>query len=389
MTKSNFEDLFSANEGDIGFDEETLYPSNSEPTIIKPFDPKAVDIVAKTMVISNIIEQLRDGEIILNPEYQRKANLWSEKEQSRLIESIIIRIPLPSFYFDTTDDEKLIVVDGLQRLTAIRRFTVLEPNNEDKLRLKDLEYIIEYNGYTFEELPVNIQRRIRQTEIIAYVIRKGTPDNVRNSIFTRINTAGLRLEPAEIRNAVYRGVAATLLKELAESPAFQESTKNRIKCNRMEDRELINRFLAFYILGTENYNGNLESYLNLVLSEIKTFDTNQINDVKEAFAKSMEVAVQLFGDKAFRRLNSNGKYGKINKPLFECVSVSLAELAEESCTILVSRKEDFILHYEALFFNKEFTQIISNATAKLENVKRRFAIFKEILDEVIGNATLP
>ena len=389
MAKSNFKDLFSNNESIIGFDEETFYPENSEPPIIKPFDPKEVDIVAKTMVISNIIEQLRDGEIILNPEYQRKANLWNEKDQSRLIESIIIRIPLPSFYFDTTDDEKLIVVDGLQRLTAIRRFAVLEPNNKDKLRLKDLEYINEYNGYTFEELPVNIQRRIRQTEIIAYVIRKGTPDNVRNSIFTRINTAGLRLEPAEIRNAVYRGVASTLLKELAESPAFKEATKNRIKCDRMEDRELINRFLAFYILGTEKYNGNLESYLNQVLSEIKAFDANQINDVKKAFTKSMEVAVQLFGDKAFRRLNSNGKYGKINKPLFECVSVSLAELAEERCSFLVRRKEDFILHYEALFFNKEFTQIISNATAKLENVKRRFAIFKEILDEVIGNATLP
>ena len=389
MAKSNFEDLFATNESIVGFDDETLYPENSEPPIIKPFDPKEVDIVAKTMVISNIIEQLRDEEIILNPEYQRKANLWNEKDQSRLIESIIIRIPLPSFYFDTTDDEKLIVVDGLQRLTAIRRFAVLEPNNKNKLRLKDLEYINEYNGYTFEELPVNIQRRIRQTEIIAYVIRKGTPDNVRNSIFTRINTAGLRLEPAEIRNAVYRGVASTLLKELAESPAFKEATKNRIKCNRMEDRELINRFLAFYILGTEKYNGNLESYLNQVLSEIKTFDVNQINDVKRVFAKSMEVAVQLFGDKAFRRLNSNGKYGKINKPLFECVSVSLAELAEEKCAILLSRKEDFILHYEALFFNKEFTQIISNATAKLENVKRRFAIFKEILDEVIGNATLP
>ena len=389
MAKSNFEDLFATNESIVGFDDETLYPENSEPPIIKPFDPKEVDIVAKTMVISNIIEQLRDEEIILNPEYQRKANLWNEKDQSRLIESIIIRIPLPSFYFDTTDDEKLIVVDGLQRLTAIRRFAVLEPNNKNKLRLKDLEYINEYNGYTFEELPVNIQRRIRQTEIIAYVIRKGTPDNVRNSIFTRINTAGLRLEPAEIRNAVYRGVASTLLKELAESPAFKEATKNHIKCDRMEDRELINRFLAFYILGTEKYNGNLESYLNQVLSEIKTFDVNQINDVKRVFAKSMEVAVQIFGDKAFRRLNSNGKYGKINKPLFECVSVSLAELAEERCILLVRHKEEFILHYEALFFNKEFTQIISNATAKLENVKRRFAMFKEILDEVIGNATLP
>ena len=376
MAKSNFEDLFATNESIVGFDDETFYPENSEPPIIKPFDPKEVDIVAKTMVISNIIEQLRDEEIILNPEYQRKANLWNEKDQSRLIESIIIRIPLPSFYFDTTDDEKLIVVDGLQRLTAIRRFAVLEPNNKN-------------NGYTFEELPVNIQRRIRQTEIIAYVIRKGTPDNVRNSIFTRINTAGLRLEPAEIRNAVYRGVASTLLKELAESPAFKEATKNHIKCDRMEDRELINRFLAFYILGTEKYNGNLESYLNQVLSEIKTFDVNQINDVKRVFAKSMEVAVQIFGDKAFRRLNSNGKYGKINKPLFECVSVSLAELAEERCILLVRHKEEFILHYEALFFNKEFTQIISNATAKLENVKRRFAMFKEILDEVIGNATLP
>lgn len=368
---------------DDNIESENLYDLNNVPPVSEPFNPKDVDISSRTMVISNIIEQLKDGEIILQPDYQRRPNLWSDKEQSRLIESLIIRIPLPSFYFDS-DGEKLIVVDGLQRLTAIRRFAVLETNNPNKLRLANLEYLTEYNGLTYEELPVSIQRRIRQTEITAYIIRQGTPDNVRNSIFTRINTVGLRLTAAEIRNAIFRGQAAEFLRELADSDDFKKATRNGVKPDRMEDCEFVNRFLAFYLLERE-YRGNLEEFYNHVLKYIKQLQINDLIPIREAFLKSMKYAVALFGSNAFRRIDQKGKYTRINKPLFECVSVSFARMDSNELEALVAHKHEFIEEYKKLFNNDVFSSVISNGTAKVESVQTRFDMMGKTIRRVLGN----
>ena len=173
---------------DMEIEKEQLYSENKDGVITVPFNPKDVDIVSQPMVISNIVEDLKDGVIILDPDFQRIPDLWDDLKQSRLIESLIIRIPLPAFYFDAGTNEKLIVVDGLQRLYSIRRFMALEKNDPDRLYLTGLEYLTEYNGYSFEMLPVNIQKRIKAQVIMAYIIRAGTPDKVRTSIFTRINT---------------------------------------------------------------------------------------------------------------------------------------------------------------------------------------------------------
>ena len=177
-----------------GVEEEKLYSETCVKEITEPFNPKDVDIISQPMVISNIVDQLKYGDIILDPDFQRHPDLWDDVQQSRLIESLIIRIPLPTFYFDSTDDDKLIVVDGLQRLYAIRRFMVLEEDDQDRLRLTGLEYLKEYEGRKFEELPPNIQLRIKMQTLTAYIIRPGTPDKVRTSIFTRINTGGFNAD---------------------------------------------------------------------------------------------------------------------------------------------------------------------------------------------------
>ena len=220
-------------------EEEELYSNIYEKEIIEPFNPKDVDIVSQPMVISNVVDQLKYGDILLEPDFQRYPDLWKPEQQSRLIESLIIRIPLPTFYFDSTEDDKLIVVDGLQRLYAIKRFMVLDINDQDRLKLTGLEYLKEYEGDKFEDLPPNIQRRIKTQSLTAYIIRPGTPDKVRTSIFTRINTGGLTLEPAEIKNSVYRGQAANLLKELAHSGEFVKATRNKIDNSRMLDCEFV------------------------------------------------------------------------------------------------------------------------------------------------------
>lgn len=364
-------------------EEEKLYDDENSGIIIEPFDPKDVDIISQTMVISNIMDRLRYDEIVLNPDFQRLPNLWNDEKQSRLIESLIIRIPLPTFYFDIDDDEKLIVIDGLQRLTAIKRFAVLEMDDPQKLKLTGLEYLQEYNGCYYEDLPPRIRRRINEQTIIAYLIRSGTPEKVRTSIFTRINTGGLTLEPAEIKNSVYRGQAADLLKELAGTEEFRRATRNKISPLRMLDCEFVNRFLAFYVLGVEQYRGNLEDYLNDVLIVLKKASKEKMNKYKSDFIKAMDYAYNIFGEKAFRKLDKNHNYRQINKPLFDAVAVNLAKLEKEELDLLLQRKEILLKRYEEALDNTEFAQIISNSTAKIVNVRKRHETIAKLFEGII------
>lgn len=363
---------------------EQLYSGNDEGIITEPFNPKDVDIVSQPMVIANIVENLKDGDIILDPDFQRIPDLWNPQKQSRLIESLIIRIPLPTFYFDARENEKLIVVDGLQRLYAIKRFMALEKDDPERLILTGLEYLTEYNGYSFEMLPPSIQKRIKAQTITTYIIRAGTPDKVRISIFTRINTGGLTLQPAEIKNSVYRGQAANLLKELAHSEEFLQATRKKINPSRMLDCEFVNRFLAFYLLGLEQYAGNLEEFLNDAMARLQKESEDKLEVCRRDFLKAMKYANSIFGDTAFRKINADGKYGQINKPLYDAVSVNLAKLSENECEKLLMEKDELNRKYTMLLKDKDFVSIITNGTAKIPNVKERYMkinrIFREVLE---------
>lgn len=366
-----------------GIEEEQLYCGLNREEKVEPFDPKYVDIVSEPMVVSNIIEQLKYNDILLEPDFQRHPDLWSPRQQSRLIESLIIRIPLPTFYFDRLDDDKLIVVDGLQRLYTLKKFMALEKDDPDRLVLTELEYLKEYEGRKFEELPPIIQRRIKQQPLTAYIIRSGTPDKVRTSIFNRINTGGLTLEPAEIKNSVYRGQAANLLKELAHSNEFVKATRNKIDPSRMLDCEFVNRFLAFYLLGIKRYLGNLEDYLNDVMIRLQKESEPTIEKCRKDFLKAMEYASGIFGNTAFRKINSDGRYGKINKPLYDAVTVNLARLDEKDCQKLLYKKDNLLEKYTALLSDKDFVDIITRGTASINNVEGRYEAIYKIFQEVL------
>lgn len=248
----------------------------------------------------------------------------------------------------------------------------LEKDDPKRLILTGLEYLTEYNGCSFEMLPPSIQKRIKAQTITTYIIRAGTPDRVRTSIFTRINTGGLTLQPAEIKNSVYRGQAADLLKELAHSEEFLQATRKKINPSRMLDCEFVNRFLAFYLLGVEQYGGNLEEFLNSVMVRLQKESKDRLDICRRDFLKAMKYANSIFGETAFRKINIDGKYGKINKPLYDAVSVNLAKLSENECEKLLIKKDELNHKYTMLLKDKDFVGIITNGTAKIPNVKERY-----------------
>ena len=155
--------------------------------LIKPYDTTQIDISPKPLSLDMIISRLENEEIDLMPDFQRKAGLWSPEKKSQLIESLLLRIPLPAFYFDGSNNSKWVVIDGLQRLTALKEFFV---DDESKLRLQGLEFLKELEGATIDDMPRAYVRRMKETQVITYIINPGAPINLKYNIFKRINTGG-------------------------------------------------------------------------------------------------------------------------------------------------------------------------------------------------------
>jgi uncharacterized protein with ParB-like and HNH nuclease domain len=163
-----------------------------------------------------------------------------------LIESILIRFPLPAFFFDASDDNNWLVVDGLQRLSSIRNFCV-EKDPKKRLKLTNLEFLSHLNGETWDTLDEDLRRVIEESQVVIYKIMPGTPTDVKFNIFKRINTGGLILEPQEIRHALFQGKPADFIAELGKNIEFIKATQGKIKTHRMLDRDFANRFLGFYL----------------------------------------------------------------------------------------------------------------------------------------------
>src|SRR5690606_13684153 len=182
----------------------------------KPWDPSKIRISTKPFSLRQVVDMIGDEDIDLAPDFQR-LYVWKPVQRSRLIESILLGIPLPAFYFNQDLEGAMQVVDGVQRLTTIHKFVV---GGEV---LSDLEYLKDLEGQRFKDLDVVLRRRFQQTQIFVNVIEPQTPDDVKFDVFRRINTGGSPLTPQEIRHCMSRKRSRELFKQLTNLPAFHQA----------------------------------------------------------------------------------------------------------------------------------------------------------------------
>jgi hypothetical protein len=346
----------------------------------KKLDPSEVRIETATQVIANIISRMENDEIDLSPAFQRAKNLWNEEQQSRLIESILLQFPLPSFYFDGTNDSKWLVVDGLQRLCSISNFCL-----KKTLKLQGLDFLTDCEGKTFDQLRRDQQRKIREARIESYIIKEGTSSDIKYNLFKRINTGGYVLKAQEIRHALFQGHAAEFVEKLATMPEFIDATDGSISPDRMLDREFANRFLAFYFTPYSKYQPELDDFLNEIMEKIneKRLSDNDLNAAQTNFKAALCLARELFDDSAFRKPQQNGRRQPINKSLFEIWTVTFAKLSKEEHEKIVRQKSRFLQLFEALFKNDEFVAAITQGTGKINKVKLRFGQAEQCAQEAL------
>lgn len=363
----------------VAVDDEEI--RSDDTAITQPFDPTKIRVDTKPTTMDVLLKRLRDNAIDLTPGFQRKGGIWNDGAQSRLIESMLIRIPLPAFYIDASDDDKWLVVDGLQRLTAIKRYVI-----DEDLPLSGLEFLTDYQNTRFSDLPRPFQRRIEETDIVLYLIQPGTPARVKFDIFKRINTSGLPLSSQEIRHALNQGASTNLLKELAGSREFHEATWRGVSPKRMDDRECVLRFLAFCITPPSQYKtDDFDGFLNAAMANINNMSENKLLDLKNRFPRAMRSAKQIFGSDAFRkRYYPHEPRHPVNKALFESWSVNLDALDDAELDMLIKRKQNLQERFMLLMRkDAEFGQAISQGTGSIKRVGKRFEAVGNIIQEVL------
>ena len=358
--------------------EDDIEPELEE--IEQTFDPTQIRIDTRTMAIDSVLKRISHDEIDLAPDFQRHANIWTEQTQSRLIESILIRIPIPAFYMDATGDDKWLVIDGLQRLNALKKFML-----DRSLCLTGLEILKELAGKTYDRLARNYQRRIEETLLTIHLIEKGTPPEVKFNIFQRINTGGQSFSPQELRHALNPGKATSFLALLANNEAFTKIVKmTERQKQRMKDIEFILGFVAFYITSYDEYSHQRgrDYFFNEAMKKINQLSEQDRVSIKDNFIRVMQAAYDIFGEYAFRKISQkNPKKYPINKALFESWTVNLSMLSDREIQLLIQYKETVkqkFIHY--VDRDDFFLKSISQAANYIEY---RFVIIQKIILEVL------
>lgn len=349
---------------------------------IKGLDPNDIDVDISVVNLGSLLEQLEHKEIDLQPEFQRASDVWTPKQKSRLIESVLLGLPLPSFYFsEDSATNKLVVVDGVQRLCAFTDFCI-----NKKLKLSGLQFLTSLEGYTYDNLDRTQIRRIKSLKVTLNTLRKNTPQRVKLVIFQRVNTAGVPLTSQEMRNALYQKKATDLLRSMVALESFKNATGGKIPSKRMTDCDFANRFLAFYLY-QDDYDGNLDEYMGRTLEKVNSMSENEIDTLLKVFDRSMVVCYKLLGSTAFKRpdLDNPGKFTRINKAIFEALSVSIAKLTTSEQETLLQRCQLFKEEVRSLFTQDDFIKSITLGTANLTQVNYRHTQTQQLIKSILSN----
>lgn len=367
------ENIFS--DDSMNYDEQTLQNTN-------PLQ-RNLEIKKYDRMIKDIISSINDNSIILTPEYQRNY-LWDNKKASKLVESILLNIPIPVIYASEEQNGKWNVVDGLQRLNSLKRFYL------DEFKLTGLEILSKFNGLKYSELPEQIRSRIDRGDLTIILLLSSSSPEIQYDIFMRLNSGAVQLNEQELRNCLYRGTLNDKIKnELIYNSYFKEIFNWDIMHKRMIDVETILRYLAFsenYEIKNNqmiNYDGRVKNLINNFMVKYQNASISDLERFEKKFNSGIKKCYEVFGKQAFRKKNANGNYDtRINRPLYETIMIcfekyTLGELIEKK-SLIIDKTEELIL-------SSEFNDYISTATGNTIKVNGRLTEYSNMLGSIFND----
>jgi hypothetical protein len=358
--------IFERDPDDLMPDPDEL-PVRDRKVITQPYDS----------VIEALVGQIKSKTIFLRPisdrpKFQRNY-VWSDEIASRLIESIILNVPIPPCYFSEDEDSELDVIDGQQRLYSIYRFL------ENQFKLKSLEVMKELNGFSFHQLDLKIQRQIRTHTLRCVVIKNQSHPEIRFDVFERLNTNTVPLNAQELRNCIYRGSLNDFLGEASLNEKWLRIIGRKTPDKRLQDEEIVLRFMAFETKGLASYRTPLKHWLNEAAKEGRRYGAKTMARLELAWAQAIDVSLIWFEEKeCFRRPGSRA----INKALFDLICSTANRVQPDAA---VGMRQEFRLLYFDLLKNEEFLDLISRAVDHKKRTNRRFQMWAEKFAPIIGD----
>ena len=310
----------------------------------------------------------------MNPDFQRDF-VWKISKQSKLIESVMMRIPLPVFYLAEDDSGRMVVVDGLQRLFTFRRFV----DNGLRLQLPERS---DLDKKRFKDLHSKLQNRVEDCNLILYIIDHKVPEQARLDIFERVNS-GEPLTRQQMRNCLYMGEATRFLKEQSQNDVFVKATGGSLKDLKMRDREFINRFCSFQILDLADYK-DMGQFLGDGLKKM-----NEQPDSLPALSLQLKTTLEnnfhLFGKHAFRRHSRDQrKRSVLNASLWDVMSTGLSRYPQE---MVFTKTDEMRNAFYRLMEDTEFVNSIRYSPNSSKQVECRFLMAGTMFKEVFGADT--
>lgn len=332
----------------------------------------------ETRTINDVIRRIGEERYIMDPDFQRDF-IWPDNKQSKLIESVIMRIPLPVFYLAEDEEGRMIVVDGLQRLSTFHRFV----KGGLQLRLPDRS---ELDRLRFADLPPKLKNRIEDCNLICYIIDSKVPERARLDIFERVNS-GEPLTRQQMRNSLFMGPATRLLKEASGTESFLEATGKSLNPKTMRDRELVNRFCAFRLLDLDEYRGDMDDFLAKSLRKMNRMSPDVLSRLSDDFQLSMSNNILLFDRHAFRksiiRWHETGETYRsmINASIWDVLSTGLSRYDLDRVEKFAEPLRESVCR---LLQDDEFNAAITISTNESKRVKVRFQMAEKMFQEVLG-----
>ena len=363
--------------------------NNDSDLEFKDSDERKIIWQAKDFSIREFSSMLQDGDLELQPEYQRKY-VATAKIASKLIESILIDVPIPVIYLAEERDGSYSVIDGQQRLTSFISFINGKYPNGEIFKLTGLKVLKELNRKLFSEIGKEHQNKIRKTTLHTIIIKKESNEDVKFEIFERLNTGSIKLNEDEIRNTVFRGEYIKLLAKLENNETFHQLVQKDNFKNRMIYRGMILRFLALSEKSYLNYIPSMKQFCNKELRDNRHLSEEKVKEYESRFNHSLDLVKTVFGDKDFRRYkpatnDENGGWttSRINMALYDIQMCGFVNYSKND----VLRNSDYIREamLDLMKNNQKFIDSILIQTSDRNVLKSRFRIWLEKMDEIIGD----
>lgn len=327
----------------------------------------------ETRTVHDVVRRIDQGSFVMDPDFQR-AFIWDDDKQSKLIESVLMRIPLPVFYLAEDSAGRMIVVDGLQRLSTFARYI----KNELPLKLPSQK---ELHKKKFEDLSPKLQNRIEDCNLVLYIVDAKVPERARLDIFERVNS-GVPLTRQQMRNSLYMGPATTFLREEASTDLFTQATGNSLQSATMRDREFVNRFCAFRLLDLDTYSNKdeMDGFLARSLTHMNQLPQGKLAALSADLRMSLRNNVAVFGEHAFRKHRPDQeRRGVLNASLWDVMSTGLSSIPEPA---VLERRDALLARFYALMDDEPFIRSITYGPNSANQVRYRFDVMRRTLTEV-------